>query len=168
LTNLENLYGLKLPKCTTLTYPKLLIIGKITNNETLENNGGEQRFTTSSMHFVVHNSITFTRPNQIRSQHHWWTYWINKPFAQLVDQENNYPEYSHNHIVPSISRYNQWSLNYWDDAPMFKAIRLHMLGEHKGTNFNNVWFSFSPLRSSIRPSLSLLNKWWERNLLFAY
>jgi hypothetical protein len=35
-----SLYGLKFPKCN-LTYPNLLIIGRIINNEALENNGGE-------------------------------------------------------------------------------------------------------------------------------
>ncbi len=46
---MEGLYGLKLPKCNP-SYPKLLIIGRITNNEALENDGGEQGLTNLLLH----------------------------------------------------------------------------------------------------------------------
>ncbi len=56
---------------------------------------------TSSTHVVVHNLVTFVKPNQIQRQYHQRTSWISKPFAQHVDHENNYLEYSYNQTVPS-------------------------------------------------------------------
>jgi hypothetical protein len=46
------------------------------------------------------------------------------------------------------------------------VIKLRMLGEHKGENFDMVWLNFSPFRSSIGPSPFSLKRWWYRNVLF--
>ncbi len=45
----------------TLTYVKLLIIGRITNNEALLNNGGEQRFISSLK--IGNNFVVVAKPN---------------------------------------------------------------------------------------------------------
>jgi hypothetical protein len=71
---------------------------------------------TSSTHFEDRHSITFSEWNQIQTQLHRLTSWTNKPFTQLVDQENNYFEYNHNYIEPSIWGCSQGSPNYWNDA----------------------------------------------------
>jgi hypothetical protein len=60
--------------------------------------------------------------------------------------------------MPAIWGYNRGS-------PSSEVIRFHMPREHKRVNFNNVWFNFSPLKSSTRPFPSSSNKWREIKLL---
>ncbi len=55
--------------------------------------------------------------------------------------------------------------------PMFPGqwlihdIKLGMLGEHKGTNIDMVWLSFSPFKSSKGTSPSSLKRWRNKNVL---